>query len=98
MKKWCQKKDIICVSQIAMHGYIVDFFFPQYGVVVELDGPFHDAKKDSLRDETLLKNGVSVMRFKNPTDRIELNAIFFRVYAEIRYQIGRRKMARKGHL
>ena len=91
MKSWCLKKVIVCVTQIAMHGYIVDFFFPEYAFAVELDGPFHDKKRDQQRDAHLLKNGVQVLRFKNPSNYVELNQIFFRIYSEARYQARRRK-------
>lgn len=87
MKRWCDQKDLLCHPQIAMHGYIVDFFFPQLSLAVELDGSQHDPVRDSQRDARLLKNGVQVIRFKNPTSRVELNDIFWRIYAEARYKL-----------
>jgi very-short-patch-repair endonuclease len=83
------------VTQIAMHGYIVDFFFPQFNTAIELDGPHHDRKRDAQRDATLLKNGVQVLRFKNPEDKVGLNQIFCRIYSEIRFQSRRTKGGRK---
>lgn len=95
LKNWCAKKDIVCVTQIAMHGYIVDFFFPQFNTAVELDGPLHDERRDAQRDAALLKNGVQVLRFKNPEDKVGLNAIYYRIYSEIRYQARRTRGGRK---
>jgi very-short-patch-repair endonuclease len=70
-----------------MYGCIVDFYFPQLKLVVELDGSQHDPQKDSQRDARLLKNGVNVIRFANPTNQAELNSIFYRIYSEARYKL-----------
>jgi very-short-patch-repair endonuclease len=49
--------------------YIVDFFCPEYGLVVELDGAVHEAsdrkKKDAKRDAYLRSLGHTVLRFTN---------------------------------
>ena len=90
MQRWCQQKDLLCHPQIAMHGCIVDFYFPQLNLVVELDGRQHDPQKDAQRDARLLKNGLNVIRFQNPTNQVELNNIFFRLYAEAVYKLKKR--------
>ena len=52
-------------SQWIVCGYIVDFFYPKVGVVVEIDGPHHDtpaqAAADSQRDEHLQSAGFRVV-------------------------------------
>jgi very-short-patch-repair endonuclease len=49
--------------------YIVDFFCPEYGLVVELDGAVHDTpdrqRKDAKRDGYLRSLGHTVLRFTN---------------------------------
>ena len=49
--------------------YIVDFFCPEYGLVVELDGAVHETsdrkKKDAKRDGYLRSLGHTVLRFTN---------------------------------
>jgi type I restriction enzyme, R subunit len=52
--------------------YIVDFYCPEYGIVVELDGEIHhlavNKQKDKERDLSLKVQGYKVFRFLN--DRI----------------------------
>jgi len=49
--------------------YIVDFFCPEYGLAIELDGAVHDTpdrqKKDAKRDGYLRSLGHTVLRFTN---------------------------------
>lgn len=99
MKRWCEKKDLLCHSQIAMHGYIVDFFFPQINLAVELEGSWHRDRleKDEQRDAHLLKNGVRLIRFPNPRDNVELNQILYRIYAEAGYLLKRSLRSRDRH-
>src|SRR6267142_3873682 len=89
MRRWCEQRDLLCHPQIAMHGYIVDFYFPQINIAIELDGRQHNIEKDAQRDARLLENGVRVLRFPNPRTNAELNQVFFRIYAEARYLIKR---------
>ena len=49
MQRWCQQKDLLCHPQIAMHGCIVDFYFPQLNLVVELDGKPYPRRKTPAR-------------------------------------------------
>ncbi len=42
--------------------FILDFFSPELRLCVEVDGPFHDARKDEIRDAYLLKRGIVTWR------------------------------------
>ncbi len=48
---------------------LVDFYLPKYGIVVEVDGPYHDSPeqkaKDYSRDRFLCDRGHSVIRLTN---------------------------------
>ena len=46
-------------------GYVVDFFFPEANVIVEVDGSHHREQivRDGLRDNVLQANWYRVMRF-----------------------------------
>jgi very-short-patch-repair endonuclease len=50
-------------------GYIADFFFPDEGIVVEVDGESHDNierwLKDRVRDMRMAQEGLLVLRFRN---------------------------------
>lgn len=46
-------------------GYIADFWCPRAGLVVEVDGPCHDARRvyDATRDAAMKARGIETMRF-----------------------------------
>ncbi|MDX3883027.1 MAG: DUF559 domain-containing protein [Sphingomonas sp.] len=51
--------------QIVLDPYIVDFFCPAVGLIVELDGDSHDAQADARRDAALAARGFTTLRFTN---------------------------------
>jgi very-short-patch-repair endonuclease len=52
--------------QVILFGWIPDFYSPSIKLVLEVDGPHHDAQevqaKDHYKDATLSKMGLSVYR------------------------------------
>ena len=44
---------------------IVDFFCPQKGLIVEVDGDTHIAEKDAARDRENRQRGYATIRFSN---------------------------------
>ena len=55
--------------QHPVEGFILDFYCPQAGLAIELDGGGHaeplQAKRDRERTEALERAGVTVLRFWN---------------------------------
>jgi|GEM_PF-710554 len=51
--------------QMPLGRFIADFVCLRHRLVVEADGPFHDAEKDALRDAWLKSDGFRVLRFAN---------------------------------
>ena len=55
--------------QTSIENYIVDFYCPQYKIVIELDGEPHftqeQADKDQKRDKRLKELGHYVLRYEN---------------------------------
>jgi len=48
------------------HYRIVDFFFPDQNIIIEIDGACHDPEKDSRRDEWFTRErGIKILRFTN---------------------------------
>ena len=45
--------------------YIVDFFCPAFGVIVEVDGDTHDRPYDERRDIFMARHGFTTIRFTN---------------------------------
>ena len=58
-----------CRRQYIIGEYIVDFFFRQSMVIVEIDGDYHFTEeqqiKDKERQEWLEQQGYKVLRFMN---------------------------------
>ena len=44
---------------------IVDFFCPQKGLIVEVDGDTHDSERDRNRDQRNAHRGYTTVRFSN---------------------------------
>ena len=58
------------VTQQRLHGFRVDFYWPQLGLVVETDGlTYHrtpsEQARDRLRDQQLTAAGLTCLRFTN---------------------------------
>jgi very-short-patch-repair endonuclease len=55
--------------QVCIGRAIADFYCPQRGVVVEVDGSIHRTREqrahDRYRDSVLAQKGLSVVRFRN---------------------------------
>ena len=51
--------------QVPIGPYVADFLCLRHRLIVEADGPFHDAEKDAARDEWLRAQGFRVLRFTN---------------------------------
>ncbi|HEX6860924.1 MAG TPA: DUF559 domain-containing protein [Caulobacteraceae bacterium] len=51
--------------QVPLGRYVVDFLCLRHRLIVEADGPFHDAAHDEQRDAWLKGQGFRVLRFTN---------------------------------
>ncbi len=51
--------------QAVIPPYIVDFFCPALGLIIEVDGDTHDAPTDAHRDAYLRSRGYRILRFSN---------------------------------
>jgi len=67
--------------------YIVDFFAPGAGLVIEVDGSQHyepdHVEKDHLRDQNLADAGLLVLRFNNREVLLETDAVVERIAEEV---------------
>lgn len=66
---WLCKQGLRYRVQHVMNPYIVDFYLPDYGVVIEIDGPAHNSQQsyDEKRSRVLLgrTDVVEVVRYEN---------------------------------
>ena len=51
--------------QFPIGPYVVDFVCLRHRLVVEADGPFHDAERNAVRDGYLIARGFRILRFSN---------------------------------
>ncbi|MFZ3006466.1 MAG: DUF559 domain-containing protein [Phenylobacterium sp.] len=51
--------------QVAIGPYVADFVCLERRLIVEADGPLHDAEPDAVRDEWLERQGFRVLRLPN---------------------------------
>lgn len=53
-----------CRRQVAVGSYIVDFYFPDASLAVEIDGEHHENQRDydARRDSWLRSRGIEVIR------------------------------------
>ncbi|WP_296820477.1 DUF559 domain-containing protein [Brevundimonas sp.] len=51
--------------QVVLGPYVADFVCMRHRLIVEADGPFHDAERDAVRDGWLGSQGFRVLRFPN---------------------------------
>ena len=58
--------------QAPVGPYVVDFFCARHRLIVEADGPFHDAEKDRARDAWLASQNFRVIRLPNAEVRERL--------------------------
>jgi very-short-patch-repair endonuclease len=87
---WCVLKagqlGVAFRRQIPLCGrYIADFFAPQVGLVVEVDGAYHARRRtaDARRDRVLRRAGYHVLRLEAELVRCDLPAAVARVRAEL---------------
>ena len=62
---------------------IADFFCPQRGLIVEIDGDTHDAEKDAGRDRLNHYRGYSTVRFTNADVGGNIEGVLQRLLAEL---------------
>jgi very-short-patch-repair endonuclease len=56
------------IRQVIIMGWIADFYCPAAKLVVEVDGGYHDERReaDALRDKTMMRGaGIFTLRFTN---------------------------------
>jgi very-short-patch-repair endonuclease len=71
--------------QYAIGPYIADFICLEHRLIVELDGPFHAARKnyDEVRDSYLRVQGFRVLRFTNSNFTWEWATVLMTIKHEI---------------
>ena len=70
---------MIVKRQKVIGKYIVDFYIPEYKVVIEIDGKQHsrpeNRSSDTERDDYLSGFGIRVLRYKNIDINTKYNVV-----------------------
>ena len=73
--------------QKVIAGYIVDFYAFRAGLVIEIDGGQHwdpeHLERDSVRDRSLRRLGLRVLRFSNAEVLVHLKAVVCRIWRPV---------------
>ena len=74
--------------QKPLDNFIVDFFSPELGLILEIDGKSHDGKfdLDEVRQKKLEKMGFNVMRFSEGDVRGNLEGVLLAIEDWIRQE------------
>ena len=70
--------------QHVLAPYIVDFFCPAKGLIVELDGDTHEALADTKRDDRLSNRGFTTIRFTNDDVRDNMDGVLTNILERLR--------------
>jgi len=74
------------IRQHVIFGRIADFCAPSIGLIVEVDGGYHDTQKDSdiKRDKQLKRlGGYHTIRFTNEQVLKEIDLVIIKILAEV---------------
>jgi very-short-patch-repair endonuclease len=71
--------------QFLIGPYIVDFVCLERKLILELDGPLHDAGYDEARDRYLQAQGFSILRFKNEDAVGDFHAVMLTIRHELEH-------------
>lgn len=102
VKRRTGKAILLYTRQQLKCGYILDFYFKRCRLAVEVDGPYHNTKRqrayDERRDERLAKAKIKTLRFTNQEvmdDPIKIADIIYKE-AVVRYS-PKKKRRKKEH-
>ncbi len=86
-----QLLDVQFYRQKTIESYIVDFYAPAAGLVVEIDGSQHQEpahmRRDRERDQNLAEAGLLVMRFDNLRVLNKLDAVIGEIYGVMQMRL-----------
>jgi very-short-patch-repair endonuclease len=62
-----KKTGFVFHRQSLQRGYILDFYWPQLKLAIEIDGSIHErqGRADARRERALRQRGITVLRFAN---------------------------------
>ncbi|HVY88008.1 MAG TPA: DUF559 domain-containing protein [Hyphomonadaceae bacterium] len=80
--------------QHVIDGVFVDYCCVPLKLVVEVDGPLHDAARDSIRDANLGELGFEVLRFSVQEIDENLDGVVSTIYGVVQMRLHARRIER----
>ena len=65
--------------QQVIAGFIADFYCHQANLVVEVDGPIHEAEYDAERDRVFAGYGIVTLRFSNRQVEEQIGVVLYQI-------------------
>jgi very-short-patch-repair endonuclease len=88
--KELEAEQVFFFHSVPMDGWILDFYCPEYKLIVELDGPFHKMRRESdrNRDVHFYHKGIRTLRFPSWRAHHSLDYILANLRREIQIKKG----------
>lgn len=79
-----------CRRQYIIGQYIVDFFFRESMLIVEIDGGYHftdeQQKEDVIRQDWLEQHGYTILRFTNEQVLFDTDNTILKIKQNLKYE------------
>ena len=77
--------------QYSVDKYFADYCCVSLRLVIEIDGPAHDAKRDYARDARIGRRGFDVVRFSVQEIDENLAGVIDTIHGEVQLRLARRR-------
>lgn len=78
--------------QFVIGGFIADFACSELGLIIEVDGLYHQPEQDKIRDNALIPYGFHTLRFKNDEVMQNMEEVLIKIKQIIQFKEGTRKL------
>jgi very-short-patch-repair endonuclease len=68
-------------------GFIADFYCHPASLVVEIDGPIHDAGYDSERDRIFASHNIATLRFSNRQVEEQVGVVLYQIRQRVKARV-----------
>ena len=73
--------------QQVIAGFIADFYCHQAALVVEVDGPIHEAEYDAERDVIFAGYGIMTLRFTNRQVEEQIGVVLYQIRQNVKARV-----------
>jgi very-short-patch-repair endonuclease len=82
--------------QYSISKYFTDYACVPLKLIVEVDGPMHDAVRDSIRDDRVERRGFDVLRFSVQEIDGNLGGVVSTIYDAVQMKLMERQVRQDG--